>query len=468
MNNLTFLPITIQSYTKLVRYGMKDIDRISVVGLGKLGAPFVAALAHRGFEVIGIDNDEAKVRALNQGKAPVDEPELQELISKNISRIIAVGDYSKITDTDVTFFLVPTPSKSTGGFSTKYVVSSAKASAEAIKNKKGYHLFVLTSTVMPGDTEKKLISILESSSGKKCGKDFGVCYNPEFIALGSVIHDLLNPDFVLVGESDSRAGELLERFYSRFCENKARTVRMNIINAEITKLSVNSFVTTKITFANMLARICSGYSGADSDVVTSAIGLDSRIGRKYLKGAVAYGGPCFPRDNKAMAEVGRRVGENALLAVTTDEENRRITSWLADKIVSLSKDKKVLILGLSYKPDTNVAEESQGVYLANELCRRGLKVMAHDPKAMNDARKRLADSVELCDDLDKALESSELIVVTTPWKDYAGIGKEYELSSGTTIFDCWRILTHLEEDSRFHYYAVGVNKNGRSCENGLE
>ena len=309
---------------------MKDIDRISVVGLGKLGAPFVAALAHRGFEVIGIDNDEAKVRALNQGKAPVDEPELQELISKNISRIIAIGDYSKITDTDVTFFLVPTPSEPTGGFSTKYVVSSAKASAEAIKNKKGYHLFVLTSTVMPGDTEKKLISILESSSGKKCGKDFGVCYNPEFIALGSVIHDLLNPDFVLVGESDSRAGELLERFYSRFCENKARTVRMNIINAEITKLSVNSFVTTKITFANMLARICSGYSGADSDVVTSAIGLDSRIGRKYLKGAVAYGGPCFPRDNKAMAEVGRRVGENALLAVTTDEENRRITSWLAD------------------------------------------------------------------------------------------------------------------------------------------
>ena len=153
---------------------------------------------------------------------------------------------------------------------------------------------VLTSTVMPGMTGGPVRAALEETSGKRCGEDFGLCYGPEFIALGSVIRDFLNPDFLLIGESDSRSGEILEQLYHVVCENSPPVARMNLINAEITKLAVNTYVTTKISFANMLARICEKLPEANIDVVTSALGRDTRIGQKYLKGAVSYGDPAFP------------------------------------------------------------------------------------------------------------------------------------------------------------------------------
>jgi UDPglucose 6-dehydrogenase len=175
---------------------------------------------------------------------------------------------------------------------------------KALARKNSYHLVVLSSTVMPGATEK-IRQMLEQTSGKRCGEEFGFCYNPEFIALGSVIRDMLNPDMLLIGESDERAGQILAGIYGNVCKSKPVVARMNFVNAELTKLSVNTYVTTKISYANMLAEICEKLPGADADVVTSALGLDSRIGRKYLKGALGYGGPCFPRDNVAFAALAR-------------------------------------------------------------------------------------------------------------------------------------------------------------------
>jgi len=252
---------------------------------------------------------------LNCGIAPIYEPGLQDLLNTNQELLTGTNDYENaVMNSDVTFIIVPTPTESNGDFSLRYTLEAAKNIGDVLRKKQGYHLMVLTSTVMPGATDEKIIPLLETSSGKKCGRDFGVCYSPEFVALDTVIRNFLNPDFVLIGESDSCTRCILEYLYKQVCENDPTIVRMSIINAELAKLAVTTYVTTKITFANMLARICERLPGADVDVVTSALGLDSRIGCKYLKGSIGYGGPCFPRDNGALKTLARSIGTSAILA----------------------------------------------------------------------------------------------------------------------------------------------------------
>jgi UDPglucose 6-dehydrogenase len=438
---------------------LKRISKTVVIGLGKLGAPLAAALAHRGFEVTGIDLSERAVSAINRGEAPVDEPGLATMIAESRERLRASTDFDAVRAADAIFILVPTPSEPAGGFSMEYVLAAARRVGAMLRDRTDFPLVVLTSTVMPGDTEGRLRPVLEEASGMKCGEDFGLAYNPEFIALGSVIRDLLNPDFVLVGESDARTGELLEEFYGRFGMNAAPVARMAIVNAEITKLSVNTFVTTKIAFANMLARICEAYPGADVDVVTRALGRDSRIGAKYLKGSVAYGGPCFPRDNKAMAEVGRRVGVEARIARTTDLDNRAITEWLAEKTVSLLPEGGTVgLLGLAYKPDTNVAEESQGVWLARALAAKGVRVKAHDPAAGESGRALIGATAAVVETVDECLAGADVVLVLTPWPEYAALAAERfaDRPQPVAVIDCWRVLGHLRDAPGIHYVALGV------------
>ncbi|MFN3329538.1 MAG: nucleotide sugar dehydrogenase, partial [Pyrinomonadaceae bacterium] len=294
------------------------VERISVIGLGKLGASMAACFAYRGFEVIGVDISPKVVDAVNSGKAPVQETGLDDLISANKERIRATLSHEEaVLNSDISFVIVPTPSDERGAFSLQYAAWAYKEIGKALAKKNGYHNVVLTSTVLPGSTRQVLMPVLEKESGKKAGKDFGVCYSPEFIALGSVIRDFLNPDFTLIGELDERCGEQLEQLYSKVVENGAPSARMSIENAELTKIAVNTFVTTKITFANMLAEICEKIPGGNVDVVTKALGMDSRIGHKYLKGALGYGGPCFPRDNIALSFIAKELGVSAELAKIT-------------------------------------------------------------------------------------------------------------------------------------------------------
>ena len=279
--------------------------------------------ASKGYPVVGIDVDPETVRLVNCGQAPVFEPGLSETLAAGKSRLSATQDYREaILNSEVTFVVVPTPSDDHGGFSTKYVGQAAREIGRALREKVGYHLIVLTSTVLPGSTEYGVVPLLEQASGKSCGEGFGCCYNPEFIALGSVIHDFLNPDFVLIGESDPLAGQRLVAIYNDVCDNKPPVARMSIINAELAKISVNTFVTMKITFANMLAAICEQLPGGDIDTVTSTLGLDSRIGQRYLKGALGYGGPCFPRDNLALAYLARQFDDEYAVY------RRRVRRWL--------------------------------------------------------------------------------------------------------------------------------------------
>ena len=281
--------------------------KLAVVGLGKLGLPLAAIFASKGHHVTGIDYNEKIVESVNQKKAPFHEPGLQELLDNHGANLSVTTDYElAIAESEASFIIVPTPSAENGLFTNHYVLQAIQKIGQSLQKKEGYHLVVITSTVMPGSTTGEIQEALESSSGKKVGNELGICYNPEFIALGSVVRDMLFPDMVLIGESDKKAGDMLQNIYEGFCENQPPVQRMNCINAELTKLSLNTFVTTKISYANMLAGVCESLPDSDVDVVTQAIGLDSRIGRKYLKAAVAFGGPCFPRDNvafRAMAKI---------------------------------------------------------------------------------------------------------------------------------------------------------------------
>jgi len=433
---------------------------VSVIGLGKLGAPLAACLASKGLTVIGVDVDAAKVDAVNQGRAPVYEPGLEQLIRNSQGRLRAVGDIeAAVAGSEITFIIVATPSEPGGGFSLRYVISTCEAIGRALRTKQGFHLVVLTSTVMPGSTGGVARPVLEKASGKQAGRDFGLCYGPEFIALGTVIRDFLHPDFVLIGESDPRSGDILEALYERVCENKPAVARMNFINAEIAKLSVNTYVTTKISFANMLARICEALPEADVDVVTSALGLDSRIGPGYLKGAISYGGPCFPRDNLALAALARLIGAPADIAQATDHFNRSQVKWLADVVQQYSSEGGVTgILGLTYKPDTDVVEQAFGLLLVEELAARGARVVVYDPAGSRNSTATLGDNVHFAGSAQECIDKSDVVVLATPWREFAQIGPDQwaRCSPARTVIDCWRAMKHLDGVEGVRYLSLGI------------
>ncbi|HVP81194.1 MAG TPA: nucleotide sugar dehydrogenase [Thermodesulfobacteriota bacterium] len=438
------------------------VPAISIVGLGKLGAPTAACYAYKGFNVVGVDVNVQTVRMINEGHAPVFEPGLEEMIQTNKVRLSATTEYGQaVLNSQITFILVPTPSDDHYGFSLRYVLEAVEQIGKVLRTKKDYHLVVVTSTVLPGATDNEIKPMLEAHSGKRCGSDFGLCYNPEFVALGTVIRDFLNPDFILIGESDPRAGELLTSCYQRLCDNRPSIVRMNAINAEITKLSVNTFVTTKITFANMLARICEKLPGADVDVVTSALGQDSRIGRKYLRGAIGYGGPCFPRDNLALSFLAQRVGAPATLAEATDRANRLQVNYLAGLVKSkLMPGGVVGVLGLTYKPQTDVVEESQGLLLSRVLAADNLSVTAYDPAGMENARRVLGTSVTFTKSLEDCVKKSDVIVITTPWEEFRSISDHLLAPANRprVVIDCWRLFNAERFGDAIEYITLGIGR----------
>lgn len=440
--------------------------RTSVLGLGKLGSPLAACLASKGFSVIGVDVDPKVVESLNSGASPVFEPGLDELIKTHNERLRATDDTkAAVLGSEVTFVLVPTPSQPDGAFSLDYVLKAAEAIGAALKEKDAFHLVVLTSTVMPGDTESKFLPVLEKASGKSCGLDFGICYNPEFIALGTVIRDMLNPDMVLIGESDKRSGDLLESIYKQLCDNSPAIARMNFVNAELTKLSVNTFATTKISFANMVARLCERLDGGDVDVVTAALGLDTRIGRKYLTGAIGYGGPCFPRDNKALASLAQSLGAPGNLSGATHDANNEQIEALTKLVKSkLPSDGTVGIMGLAYKPDTDVVEQSAGLLLAQTLVLENIQVIAYDPVAMVNAQRVVGNAVRMAQSLGECVEKADLLVVTTPWREFIDAPAEVWLRSNSPIvvIDCWRALDQVRLRNVKEYVPLGRGRSGGS------
>jgi len=440
------------------------VSRYSIIGLGKLGASMAAAIASRGFEVIGVDVNHRAVEQLNAGHAPVQETDLEQMIEANKARLSATLSHEEaILNSDLSFVIVPTPSDERGAFSLQYAAWAFREIGRALAKKDGYHNVVLTSTVLPGSMRHALLPILEQESGKKCGKDFGLCYSPEFIALGSVIRDFLNPDFTLIGQYDERSGSQLEDCYREIMLNNAACQRMSLENAELAKIAVNAYITTKITFANMLADLCERIPGGDVDVVSDALGMDKRIGRKYLTGALGYGGPCFPRDNVALGFIARALGTRASLSETTDDTNRGLAEKVAERLRPMIKDGiTVALLGLAYKPFSHVVEESQGIYLAKVLSRAGARVVAFDPLAGDMARNELHGQVVILDSIEDCLSQAEIVLITTPdpaFKNLTAADFATEKNE-VTVIDFWRILKgRFPEGSKIRYVPVGLSED---------
>lgn len=416
----------------------------SIAGLGKLGASMAGAIASQGHTVIGVDVVPATIEAVNAGRAPVQETNLDATIAAHRDRIRATPDMVEaVHASEITFVVVPTPSDDRGAFDITYAARAFAEIGKALATKDGYHLVVLTSTVLPGATRYGLVPLLEQNSGKRAGVDFGVCYSPEFIALGSILRDFLNPDFTLIGEIDQRSGDVLEAAYAGILANGAPSVRMSLENAEMAKVAVNTYVTTKITFANMLADLCNRIPGGDVDAVTRALGMDKRIGAKYLTGALGYGGPCFPRDNVALSFIARALGTEAPLAEVTDRVNRAYpANVLNDVIADAQPGQRAAVLGLSYKPASHVTEESQSVELARTLVERGMEVRAYDPLVAATGLGDLAGRVTLAASVAEAIAGADVVLVTTPdaafrsltAADFAAAGKPVR------VVDFWRLL----------------------------
>jgi len=444
--------------------GIKVMDlKVSVVGLGKLGASFLAAAASRGFEVIGYDIDPAPVSAIADGKAPVWETDLERTICENQRRIEVTSDLEHaIRRSNYTLVVVPTPSEANGAFSLEIVKAAFAGIGRALRDKNGYHLVALGSTVLPNSMRSVLVPELEMASGKTCGLEFGVCYTPLFIALGSIIHDILHPDFVLVGESDETAGDTATRMYSQLLTKQAPCRRMNFENAEVVKLAVNTYITTKITFANMLAVICDLLPGCDVDVVTTAIGEDTRIGGQYLKGGLGFGGPCFPRDNKALIYLMQSIGVNLELPSAVDAINRRLPKIISRALAKRIKPHdKVAILGLSYKPKSHWAEEAQGVYLANELASIGANVVGYDPLANDMARELLSPDVRVVESINDCVQNAQYVLVTTPDESFKAILPQLMNTSNihVCVIDFWRMFDELLCDApNIEYIPFGRGK----------
>lgn len=444
----------------------ENLHSVSVVGLGKLGFGLALAFASRGFRVLGVDVNKKVTDSIRHGISPLVEPETQALLNKVRARFQVTENHADaINLTNVTIVLVATPSDRKGNFSNMYVETALKSLAAVLKkSEKKYHLFIVSSTVMPSSVEARLIPIIENFSGRELNKGFGVSYIPDFVALGSVVSDFLNPDFVLIGESDRRAGNIASAMYKKMVKNGAPIHRMSIINAEIAKVALNCYVTMKISFANLLGNICEEVVGGEADKITGAIGADRRIGARYFRSGLSFGGTCFPRDTKAFIAFARHLGVDTGIVSAVDKFNdlqhKRLLNTV-DQALQDRRTKKLSVLGLAFKPNTPVVEASPGIELIRRMLsrRKDAIITAYDPLANDAAQGLFSDRIRYTATLNECLRASPVWVITTPDKAFKKIGHKSILTT-TTIIDCWRILQpSVKKQPGITYIGMGVGKN---------
>jgi UDPglucose 6-dehydrogenase len=433
-------------------------EKVSVVGLGKLGLGLALCFAEAGIETLGVDVSENVVNSINNGNTPIIEPQYQDLIQKLGKNFRATFSHAEaIEKTDITFILVATPSIGDGRFSNRYVKSALKSLAEEFKKSgKKYHLFVISSTVVPGSTDKTFIPLIEQYSGKKYRQDFDVCFDPDFVALGSVVKDFQNPDLVIIGESSSEAGERVGNLHRIMCKNNPPIHRMSLISGEVAKVSLNAYITMKISFANTVANLCELISGTDVDAITSAIGQDKRISPYYIRGGLAFGGTCFPRDTKAFMTISRQLGLDPTLFIAVEEVNVQQNKHLADLVKKqLTAEKKVSVIGVAFKDKTPVIEASPAISLIQELVIDDVDVMVFDPLAMDSTHTVFDDEISYANSIEECLKSSPVCVVTLMSKDYKNAIENFVPASPLTVIDCWRQIDVSKVAKNINVIAVG-------------
>ena len=419
-----------------------NIKNIGVIGLGKLGSCFSASFAYRGFNVLGLDINRKIVDSINNHKAPFLEPNLDDLIKKSKNKIKATTNPKEIFNfSDIFFIIVPTPSKKDGSFSNEYIKRAIKPLVDELKNSKQFKAFVITSTTSPLSIQNEIIPFIEKNSSKKFNKDFTVIYNPTFIAIGDIIKGILEPDLVLIGENNKKIGDIIENIWKKVCVNNPQIGRMSIVSAEITKIAINSYITTKISFANMLGNICERIPEAEIDKITSAMGADKRIGRYYLRYGPSYGGPCFPRDNRSFSHFAKTQAKiDALIPVSAHKINDFQIKFQKDKILKIIEQNKInsiSILGLAYKTKTYVIEESASIKLIQELLKnKNLNITVYDPinLAIEETRKVFGNKINYAKNLKEAI-NNKLIILMLPYEEF----KKVKKLKDKIILDLWRM-----------------------------
>ena len=398
------------------------MNRISVIGLGKLGLCSAVCLACEKNSVIGYDNDPQKIAMLEEQKCYIDEPGLEDKFSEALihHKLAITSDInSAIEHSDQTFVIVPTPSDANGWFSNDMIVDVLDKISIPLRAKKDFHIINIVSTVMPGSCGR-FTSYLANRTGKVPGKEFGVTYNPEFIAIGSVIYDFMNPDMVLVGGEDPVSIEIVAGVYKNICKN---VKTMSLINAELAKLSINCFLTAKINFVNEMATICEATPGANIDCITTAMSQDSRIGQKLLNAGLGVGGPCLPRDLVAMSAFARQQGYSPKMIQASKDINDGVIGRILSKILChVPSSETIDIYGSSYKSGTKLTEGSQSLVLFNNLVQMGYNTRmydnAHDYENSNDrypfAVVAMSDSIPV--DINQIIGKSVLLI--DPWRKY--------------------------------------------------
>ncbi|HIP89500.1 MAG TPA: UDP-glucose/GDP-mannose dehydrogenase family protein [Thermococcus paralvinellae] len=411
--------------------------KVSVVGCGYVGLVTGMGFVRLGYDVVFVDIDDKKIEMINDARAPIYESGLEELMREFRGKYYATSDYFEaISNSEVTFICVGTPSKKDGSIDLQYVESAARAIGRALKEKDSYHVVVVKSTVLPGTTENTVKPLIEKYSGKKAFEDFGLAMNPEFLREGVALRDFLNPDRIVLGVRDDRTRQILERLYKPI---KAPKLFVDIKTAEMIKYASNAFLATKISFANEIGNICKKL-GIDSWEVFKGVGLDHRISPHFFRTGIGWGGSCFPKDVKALIRKAEELGEEPLILKAVVEVNEKQPLKLIEllkKHVPKLNGKTVGVLGLAFKPNTDDVRETRAYPIIKKLLEENAKVIAYDPKAMENFRRFYPDvggKISYATSPGEVLNASDVILIVTEWEEFEGL--DY---SGKIVIDGRRI-----------------------------
>jgi UDPglucose 6-dehydrogenase len=448
---------------KLHRKNLTSKMRISIIGTGYVGLITGICFAELGNEVTCVDVIEEKVLKINKGESPIYEDGLDELLKKNIGKNLKASTDLEhaVLNSDITFICVGTPDAPDGGIDLKYIKLAAEGVGRAI-GKRGYHVIVVKSTVVPGTTDSVVLPIIEKESKKQAGSGFGVCMNPEFLREGRAIDDFMHPDRVVIGALDEKSASALRSLYNGF---ECKKLETDLRTAEMIKYASNALLATKISFINEIANICE-LVGTDVVDVARGVGLDARISPQFLQAGAGFGGSCFPKDVKALAEMGRQNGLSPLILDAVLQRNEKQAHHVVDALHQKTEidGKLIAILGLAFKPGTDDIRESPALKIIPALLERGAKIRACDPIAMENSKVVFGDDIDFADSFEECIWGCDACVILTDWKEFKKSPVEYsELMKGSVIIDGRRILDpKAAKDAGLDYFGIGYGKDGRS------
>ena len=432
--------------------------RIAMIGGGYVGLVSGACFADLGVEVCVVERDEAKLGMLNDGKMPIYEPGLEKLVGDNVAagRLRFTGDLAAAVDgVDAVFIAVGTPTRRGDGHAdVSYVDAAAEQVALALT---GYAVIVTKSTV-PVGTGRRIEAIMRLA--RPTG-EFDVASNPEFLREGSAIGDFMRPDRVVIGTDSERAREVLRRLYRPLYLIEAPILFTSLETAELTKYAANSFLAMKVTFINEMADLCEKV-GADVHDVARGIGLDGRIGRKFLHPGPGYGGSCFPKDTLALARIAQDWGAPSRLVETTVAVNDARKAGMAARVVAACggsvRGKTIAVLGLTFKPETDDMRDAPSIPIVHRLIEEGALIRAFDPEGMEQARPLLPGSVTFCTDTADALRGADALVLITEWNDFRALSPA-RLRDGLAdkvVVDLRNVFDPVAmQQAGLRYFAIG-------------